>query len=182
VSRRPVFQLSLLALLLVTAGVPRALALPTDRNQAIEIAANRALRDDRAGFTVYTGDVVLTQGSLHIEADRLTIFHEREAADRVVAEGSPARLSQQPAEDEPLVHASARRIVYIKSLERVLLTEAAQIEQDGALVSGDSIEYLMAEQRVRADASSDSGGDRVQVIIPAEVVEPPPATDSDGGA
>ena len=157
-----------------------AAALPDDRMQAIEIAADRALRDDRAGFTEYSGDVVLTQGSLHIEADKLTIFHDREAADRIVAEGSPARLRQQPAIDEPLVRASARRIVYFKSVERVLLSEAAQIEQDGAVVSGDSIEYLMAEQRVRADARGEDGEDRVQVFIPAEIVKERTEADSEG--
>jgi hypothetical protein len=47
------------------------------------------------------------QGSLRIEADRLTIFHDRESADRIVAVGEPARLRQQPAIDKEPVRASA---------------------------------------------------------------------------
>ncbi|MEM7692535.1 MAG: LptA/OstA family protein, partial [Pseudomonadota bacterium] len=42
-------------------------ALPDDRRQSIEISANRAVRDDKAGYTIYSGDVVLEQGSLQIE-------------------------------------------------------------------------------------------------------------------
>lgn len=160
------------ALLLAAAallGNP-AMALPTDRNQAIEITAARAVRDEKAGFTVYSGDVVLEQGSLHIEADRLTVFHNREAADRIVAIGTPATLRQQPELNKGEVTASAGRIVYEKSRERVLLRQAASIEQEGAVVSGESIDYFMAEQRVRADASANDEA-RVQVIIPPAAID-----------
>lgn len=158
------------AVLLPLLAPAPALALPDDRNQAIEITAERALRDEKAGYTVYTGDVILAQGSLLIEAARLTIFHDSEAANRIVATGSPATLSQQPEIDKGIVTARAGRIIYEKSQERVLLREAATIEQDGAVVSGESIDYFMAQQRVRADAGNEDSGDRVQVIIPAEVI------------
>lgn len=184
------FALALLFAVLASRG----LALPDDRNQAIEITAERALRDEKAGYTVYTGDVILVQGSLRIEAERLTIFHDSEAANRIVATGSPATLSQQPEIDKALVTARAGRIIYEKTQERVLLRENAMIEQDGAVVSGESIDYFMTEQRVRADAGSDDASDRVQVIIPAEVIsanqeqeqeqeqEEPAATPDEGGA
>jgi lipopolysaccharide export system protein LptA len=166
----PLLRKGLAGVALAVAGAA-TLALPEDRNQAIEITADRAVRDERAGYTVYSGDVVLYQGSLKIEARRLTIFHDREAADSIVAEGSPARMQQQPAADQELVTASASKIVYVKSREQVLLSGGASIEQAGAVVTGDSIEYMMAEQRVRADAQAGDGASRVQVLIPAEVVE-----------
>lgn len=161
---------ALVILAILALPVANTLALPDDRRQAIEISAAKAIRDEKAGFTVYSGDVVLVQGSLHIEADKLTIFHDRKAADRIVAVGAPARLRQQPEVDKAVVTASAGRIEYLKSSERVLLREAATIEQDGAVVTGESIDYLMAEQRVRADASPDDRNARVQVTIPAEIV------------
>ncbi|WP_439105722.1 lipopolysaccharide transport periplasmic protein LptA [Congregibacter sp.] len=148
-----------------------ASALPDDRLQSIEITAAKAVRDERAGFTVYTGDVIMQQGSLHIEADKITIFHDLEAADRIIAVGEPATLRQQPEIDKGFVTASAGRIVYQKSREWVQLRESAVIEQDGAVVSGESIDYFMAEQRVRADAAAEDAGGRVQVIIPAAVIE-----------
>ena len=156
------------ALLLAGSG---ATALPEDRLQALEITAERADRNEREGYTVYSGAVILSQGSLRIYADRLTIFHDRVAADRIVAVGEPARLRQQPAIDRQPVRASARRIVYEKSRELVMLRESASIEQDGAVVTGESIQYFMAEERVRADATADDETSRVQVFIPADVVE-----------
>ncbi|MDP5071145.1 MAG: lipopolysaccharide transport periplasmic protein LptA [Congregibacter sp.] len=148
-----------------------AQALPEDRLQSIEITAASAVRDERAGFTVYSGDVIMQQGSLHIEADKITIFHDSEAADRIIAVGAPARLRQQPQIDKGFVTARAGRIVYEKSREWIQLREAAVIEQDGAVVSGESIDYFMAEQRVRADAASKNANGRVQVIIPAAVIQ-----------
>ena len=159
-----------------------AYALPDDRLQAIEITAERAERDEKAGYTVYSGDVILEQGSLHIEADKLTIFHDSEAADRIVAVGAPATLRQQPEIDKAFVTASAGRITYVKSRERVMLRKDATIEQDGAVVSGESIDYFMAEQRVRADAAPSDESARVQVIIPAAVVEAQSAEEGEEGA
>ena len=163
--------LALLGALSATALVaPPSIALPEDRNQAIEISADKAVRDERAGFTIYSGDVILDQGSLHIEADTLTIFHDSEKADRIVAEGAPARMRQQPELDQQPVRAEAGRIVYTKSREQIELTRAASIEQDGATVTGETIKYFMAEQLVRADASGEDSDARVQVVIPAEVI------------
>ncbi|KGE03226.1 lipopolysaccharide transport periplasmic protein LptA [Pseudohaliea rubra] len=171
----------LLAMTLLLA--PPVQALPEDREQSIAVEADRAVRDEKAGQTVYSGAVRLVQGSLIIEADKLTIFHSRDLAERVVAIGAPARMQQQPALDEAVIHANARRITYFTAEERVLLEESAEVEQDGATVSGDRIDYLIREQLVRADAA-ESGGDRVQVVIPPRLAEDAeaPATDNAGAA
>lgn len=169
VQRGRIVSMTLIALML---ALPKmSIALPDDRLKSIEITAARAVRDERAGFTVYSGDVIMQQGSLHIEADKITIFHDTEAADRIIAVGAPATLRQQPEIDKGFVTASAGRIVYEKSREWVQLRESAVIEQDGAVVSGESIDYFMAEQRVRADADAENANGRVQVIIPAAVIE-----------
>lgn len=159
--------LAVIAMLLASA----AQALPSDREQPIRISADQALRDDREGFTEYTGNVRLQQGSLQIQANKLTIFHRQEAADRIVAEGSPARLQQQPATDKAVIHAAALSIEYFKSQERVKLSREARIEQEGSIVTGNTIDYFMAEQRVRADAGRREDGGRVEVVIPADALD-----------
>jgi lipopolysaccharide export system protein LptA len=100
----------------------------------------------------------------------------------VVATGEPARMQQQPEIDEAVIHAAARRITYFTAEERVLLEQDAEVEQDGATVRGERIDYLIREQLVRADAA-DGGGERVQVVIPprlAEEAENPADADGDG--
>ena len=67
------------------------LALPDDREQPIHISADEALRDEKRGVTVYSGNVQMNQGSMHIEADRVTIYHIEAEADKIVARGQPGK-------------------------------------------------------------------------------------------
>ena len=82
--RAPVAIATLLAGLL-PAGA--SFALPEDRDQPIQITADTAIRDEKQGVTVYTGNVHMIQGSLDIVADTITIFHETAQADKIAAEG-----------------------------------------------------------------------------------------------
>lgn len=150
---------------------PLAAALPEDRDQPIRIEADEALRDEKQGFTRYTGNVKMDQGTLHIEADEVTVYHLEKEADKIVATGKPARLQQQPEPDKGLVKARAETIEYYKNDDRVQLLDKASIEQDGSTVAGDSIEYFISEQRVRADSDRSRDGSRVQVVIPAQAME-----------
>ena len=142
------------------------LALPDDREQPIHISADEALRDEKKGVTVYSGNVQMDQGSMHIEADRVTIYHVEADADKIVAWGRPAKMRQQPDLEKGLVHAHALIIEYYQREQKVLLREEARIEQDGAIVTGDTIDYFIAQELVKADSDETREGNRVQVVIP----------------
>jgi lipopolysaccharide export system protein LptA len=154
--------LALLALLLG----PWCQALPDDREQPIHISADEALRDEKQGVTVYSGNVQMNQGSMHIEADRVTIYHVEAEADRIVARGRPAKMRQRPDLEKGPVLARALVIEYHQREQKVLLREEARIEQDGAIVTGDSIDYFIAQELVKADSDEAREGNRVQVVIP----------------
>ena len=65
-------RLQIRALILISASiglVPSSFSIDTDK--PIEIAADSAIREEPSGETTYRGDVVLTQGTLKIEADSL---------------------------------------------------------------------------------------------------------------
>lgn len=161
---------ALLLALLIVAFSGTVVGLPDDREQPIRITADQALRDEKQGFTEYTGNVRMDQGSLHIEADKITIYHIGEEADKIVAEGAPAHMQQQPELDKGLMHARANVIEYYKVEDRVHLRENAQVEQDGSTVAGDTIDYFITEQLVRADSNQAESSSRVEVVIPAQVV------------
>lgn len=157
-----------LAALLLLLALPTGpiQALPDDQDQPIHISADKALRDEKQGFTIYSGNVQMEQGSMRLEADKLTIYHETEEVDRIVAEGRPAKMQQQPELDKGVVHAHADVIEFFKSEERVHLQTNARIEQEGSVVSGDSIDYFIAEELVKADSDQAVEGNRVNVVIP----------------
>lgn len=157
-------------------------ALPGDRDQPIHITADKALRDEVAGVTVYTGNVELVQGSMELEADKLTIYHNTDIADEIIAEGRPAKMRQQPEPDEGIVHAHARVITYYKNEERVHLKTSARIEKEGSVVEGDAIDYFIAKQLITAESDQSRKNDKVVVVIqPSLVNEPddPPGTPED---
>jgi len=150
-------------------------ALDSDRDQPIQIEADVAVRDEGAGETRYEGNVILTQGSLRITADLISIKHDSVAADKIIATGRPATLVQQPASDQAPVDASARLIEYIRSEDLVRLIDEARIIQDGSVLSGDRIEYLVTQKKVKAAGSTSSRGEgRVEVVIPPENLRRPP--------
>ena len=166
------------ALLLVLVQAFQVAALPDDRDQPIHITADQALRDEKQGMTVYSGNVNMTQGSLRISADKITIYHMAEDLDRVIAEGSPATLQQQPEIDKGLVHARANTITYYRIEDRVHLQQSAHIERDGAIVSGDSIDYFIAKELVKADSDTEQADSRVEVVIPPQATQSSDEEDS----
>lgn len=151
-----------------------AAALPNDREQPIHITADKAVRDDKRGVTIYSGNVHMRQGSMELEADSLTIFHDEENADQIVARGAPAKMRQRPELEADLVHAHAGIITYFKLEDRVLLQRDARVEQKGDLVTGDSIDYLIGQQLITAEADKSEGGDKVFVILQPTVVPEAP--------
>jgi lipopolysaccharide export system protein LptA len=146
-------------------------ALPEDRQQPINITADQALRNEKEGFTVYNGNVELQQGSLHITADKITIYRIVEEADKIVAKGRPAQLQQQPEPDKSPVKASAGIIEYYKAEARVRLKQDAQIEQEGSRVSGETIDYFIDEQLIKAGSNRSKEDSRVEVVIEARALQ-----------
>lgn len=151
-------------LLLLVPGPLRA--LPDDRDQPIYISSDRAERDERSRTTVYTGDVEIDQGSMHISADKVQIEEADEEVARIVARGKPARMRQKPESDREPVYAKASTIEYDVATEVLTLIEEASVTQEGTTVTGDRIVYYVREQRVKASGGTASGQERVKVVIP----------------
>ena len=137
-------------------------ALPDDRDQPIHITADKAVRDEKKGLTVYSGNVKMTQGSMELESDVLTIYHPSEEAEKFVAQGSPAKMRQQPEIGEGIVHAQANIIEYFRLEDRVHLQTEARIEQDGSVVDGDTIDYFIAKELIQAQSNAN---EKVEVVI-----------------
>lgn len=165
----PIQFCALLTLFLLPPAV--AQALEGDTEQAIYIVADEVVRDEKSGLTVYRGNVRMNQGSMRIEADKITSHKIKIEGDKIVAEGNPAHLSQQPEPDSPMMHAWGGVIEYYRTEERLLLRKDAKLEQDGATVRGDRIDYDIKEQVVKAAADGSSEKRRVEVVIPPHKLE-----------
>jgi len=151
----------LLALFASTA----ATGLDEDRNQSIYIDSDSAERDDIKGTTIYSGNVVMKQGSMRIDAEKVVIFNVKNKVTKIVAIGTPVRYQQKPTKDEELVIAQADRLEYDIKDEELHLIDNAFLEQDGLSLSGTRIDYDVKKSVVKA-----GGKERVKVIIPAHAL------------
>jgi lipopolysaccharide export system protein LptA len=165
----------LLACLLL-AGSSSLQALPNDNRQPIHIQANTAVHDDQKGLTTYQGNVIITQGSLLIEADRIEIHNNKEKKiDRLVATGKPAHLQLQPEVKKQIVHARGNKIEYFVNDERIRLEQEASLIQEGSTVISDQIDYYIKEQKIKARGAPASPSNkqkpkRVEVVIPPRAI------------
>jgi lipopolysaccharide export system protein LptA len=146
-------------LILCLAATGPVLAKSTDRNQPMDIDADRtdALLGDNAVSTL-EGNVKIRQGSLEVDADRAEVHRRAGDIDRIVLTGSPARLRQVSDQGEPM-DAQARQVVYTLSSDVMVLTGGVVIEQPRGNLRGETIKYNLDTGRL------DGGGDGQRVSL-----------------
>ena len=152
--------------LFAVAALPRPVpALSTDSQQPIHIEADRAELDEERRVTIYKGSVVVVQGSMRINADRVDFFYNEERGlDKAVALGKPARYEQLPDDSQDVVRARARRMEYYASKNLLYLIEDARVTQRGDTVTGDRITYDMENNKARAERIEEDD-ERIRVVI-----------------
>lgn len=132
-------------------------ALPSDRDQPIRVQADSAELDDAKGVAVYRGDVVITQGTLKITGDTVTITQNGNGdIDVFTSVGKPAYYEQQPTENKPLVKAYGLTIQYFAANERIVLIDQAKVVQEGNTFEGEKIVYDTRRQIVNAGRATGS--------------------------
>jgi len=141
------------------------MALSTDSEQAINIEADQAELDDRRQVAVYTGSVVITQGTLRIDADKVEMYYDDEKGlTRAIALGEPARYRQLPDDSEEYTQAWARKMEFLPLKSLVHLIEEAKWTQGKDSVTGDRITYDTLRDKAKAQTTRESKG-RVRVTI-----------------
>ncbi len=150
---------TLLALTLMATG---AVALESDRNQPIELAADSVDINEAEGLSVYRGDVDLRQGSMHLQADVVRVHHRGRDPSRVVAEGRPVRFEQQSTRGP--VEGQARRVEYEIASENLELSGDAVLVQGKDTMRSDRIVYDRVRAVVKAGAAAE-GKQRVRISI-----------------
>jgi len=156
-----------------------AYALPEDSQQPINIQADSARQKTTDGVAnmVYRGNVVMTHGSLLIEAEKLTLIRKDNKVERLIAEGNLATFQQQSAPDSAPVDASAKKIRYIIAEEIATFIGDATIEQEGSIISGEKIDYNINKEQVKAN-SDKNNSKRVQMVLEPE--KKPTSKDANG--
>ena len=148
-----------------------SLGLPEDSEKEIHIASDTASLDKPQGELVYSGNVELTQGTLNITADKVTIHRNENGLQKVIALGKPARFEQVLSANEGKTKAFGETIIYQTTNEELTLLTNAGLEKQGNEFSGEKIIYLIKEQRVKANSPQPE--ERIRMVIqPKQNKEP----------
>jgi lipopolysaccharide export system protein LptA len=151
------------------------LALPGDHLKPVEIEANTARSDKKTGVTIYEGDVTITQGSMVLHANTVTLSTEKTAEGQseiatIIALGEPARFQQQVEVGGDLVKGKSLIIRYVVAEDMVHLINEAWLDQGGSIIEGNNITYNIKAQQVQARGmvNSTRPSERIKIVIPAK--------------
>jgi lipopolysaccharide export system protein LptA len=160
---------------LIALAFTLALACPAraeraDRDKPVNIESDRMNADDAKKTSVFEGRVVLTQGTLRVRADRVTVRQDSEGFQSAVAVGRLATFRQKREGLDEYIDGEAERIEYDGRADRVELFNSARVHRDsgddvrGSYISYDSKTELFSVQSAK-EAPPQSRDARVRAVI-----------------
>ncbi len=133
-------KLTLLCLLCLSfAG--QVLAESADRDKPIDLEADTVKVDDAKQISTYSGNVILTQGSLIIRADKLIVREDSSGFQHSTSIGNPTTFKQKREGKDEYMEGSALRIEYDGRMDKVQLYNTAWVKRGEDIVHGEYISY-----------------------------------------
>jgi len=159
-SQNSIFRFTLTATLALASLVIAPFAMSEtnstlpDEQQPVNISADSLLASEKTGKSIYTGNVVITQGSLTLKGDNVNISHPKNQLTRVIATGNPATFKRYSQVDQAWLKGKAQKIEYNVLNKTVLLIGNALVEQPGKhLISGPELFYNIDKQTLQAQST-----------------------------
>jgi lipopolysaccharide export system protein LptA len=139
-------------------------ALSTDKDKPMEIEADRVDVDEKAGYSTFSGNVIITKGSIRLTAENVVVHQKNDTLHKVIAKGKPAKYKHRPDGKKEDVHAQANTIEYFNQKNLVHLISNAKIIQGKDTFTGDRIDYDANKDVILARSSPESK-QRVKITI-----------------
>jgi lipopolysaccharide export system protein LptA len=130
----------------------------------INIEADNAKIIEKEGKSVYSGNVVLIQGTIRMTADSLTVYSVAGKLTQITALGKPVRYEEKGQSEDSDIAGEANLLEYYTRDNKILLLDNAKLTQGRTQFSGNRIEYNTSTDVVTAEVS-DTGNERVKVTI-----------------
>ena len=143
---------------LVIAG---ALLLPAsadaeraDRDKPINLEADRVTVDDAKQIATFTGNVVLTQGSMILRGDRMEVRQDKAGFKQGTTWGSLAYFRQKREGFDEFIEGWAERIEYDSRADKVQMFNRAMLKRGQDEVRGSYISYDVTSEFFQVTGSS----------------------------
>lgn len=163
---RPLNTTFLLALCIGLLASP-AHAEKADRDKPVNLEADTVTLDDIRKISVYQGNVILSQGTLMLRADRVQVTQSAGGLDKVVATGRPVSFRQKLDEREEFIEGYASRIEYDGTNNQLELIGEARLRRGADELRGAQISYNANTEfyKVVGQAGSQAPAGRVRAVI-----------------
>lgn len=171
--RNPV-SLLLIAVLALPAHAEKA-----DREKPVHLEADNVTLDDLKKVSLFEGNVLLTQGTLMMRADRMEAKQNDDGLQSVTARGGPVSFRQKRDGVDEFIEGFASQVEYDNVQNILRLIGDARLRKGGDEIRGSQISYdaktefykVIGQQGVTGPAS------RVRVTI-----TPKPKTGQEAGS
>lgn len=139
-------------------------ALSTDKDQPVSIEADSVDIDEGTETAIYRGNVILIQGSINLNANRVVVHNFQSDNARIVATGNQVRFSQKQDGNGQLIKGRANQAEYGINSARLELTGKASLVKGKNTFRNDKIIYDREKAIVKAGTSA-QGKERVKITI-----------------
>ena len=149
-------------------GSLNAHALESDRQQPISIDADQGSLDQKNQVTVFTGNVIITQGTLNMRANVVRLVKDQSGNQTINAQGSPVYFRQELDGNKGLAEGWGDRAEYTSTNNTVKLVGNAKVRRGGDVATGNAITYNTKTEVYTVLGGKTTGGKdnpRVHIII-----------------
>lgn len=177
-SRRRI-SAALLFCVLACGYAQAARAERADRHKPIHITADRVMLDDAKQMGVFSGDVLMTQGTLSVSGEQIVVTQGKSGLQQGVATGNPAKFRQKQDGVNEYVEGSGDRIEYNAVTGIMDIFGHAHVRRGQDDVRGDHITYNAHDQSFMVSGTPKKSKPVTVTISPRTPASaPPPATES----
>lgn len=134
----PILAVALCAAALLA---PPAHAEKADRDKPVNLEADTVTLDDIRKISVYQGNVILSQGTLTLRADRVQVTQNADGLDKVSAVGRPVAFRQKVEGREEYIEGFADRMEFDSVSSQLDLVGQARLRRNGDELRGARISY-----------------------------------------
>ena len=130
----------------VLALVPAAMAERADREKNIVVNADHLSGDDANHTSIFEGNVIVTQGTMRMTANKVTMKEDADRHKFYVAYGTPVTFRQKRDNIDEYVEGFALRAEFDDLNDIVKLYEKARVISNTNVINGEYIQYDMRKE------------------------------------
>jgi lipopolysaccharide export system protein LptA len=131
-----------------------------DRDKPIHLEADRVTVDDAKQLAIFTGNVVLTQGTMVLRGDRMEVRRDKGGFHQGTTWGNLAYFRQKRDKTDELTEGWAERIEYDTRTEKVQMFNRAMLKRGQDQVQGSYISYDQTTELFQVTGATQSAGSK----------------------